>query len=248
MQARDLELNECINNVTKMLRRILGEGIELQFKFAMQSLFVHADAGMLDQVLMNLAINARDAMPNGGKLIIETSAAQFDESAKAQSPQIRPGSFICFSVSDTGTGIAPEHLSKIFDPFFTTKEIGKGTGLGLAVVHGVVQQHKGWVSVYSEVGYGTTFRIFIPRLHKEGESKSAPAVWAPVRGGSETILFVEDDAYRLPFLVWFFHMARTNTSLRLKNRVTMNNQLQQIQNWQELASKPINCPLNHPAS
>ncbi len=102
-------------------------------------------------------------------------------------------------------------LSKIFDPFFTTKEIGKGTGLGLAVVHGVVQQHKGWVSVYSEVGYGTTFRIFIPRLHKEGESKSAPAVWAPVRGGSETILFVEDDAY----LRASTHKALSNAGYRV---------------------------------
>ncbi|MEI9961047.1 MAG: ATP-binding protein [Limisphaerales bacterium] len=196
MQPRDLDLNDCINNLTKMLRRILGESIQLQFKFAMQSLFAHADAGMLDQVLMNLAINARDAMPTGGKLIIETSAVQFDKAAEAQSPQIRPGLFVCLSVSDTGTGIAPENLSRIFDPFFTTKEVGKGTGLGLAVVHGIVQQHKGWIAVYSEVGYGTTFRIFLPRVEKGDGVKSAPRVATEsIRGGSETILLVEDDAF-----------------------------------------------------
>ena len=156
MQPRDLDLNQSINDMTKMLRRTLGEDIQVQFKFAMQPLFLHADAGMMDQVLMNLAVNAHDAMPKGGQLVIETSAVEFDESVRAQSPQARPGSFVCLSVSDTGCGIPPENLPRIFEPFFTTKDIGKGTGLGLATVFGIVQQHQGWINVYSEVGRGTT--------------------------------------------------------------------------------------------
>jgi len=195
MHQLDLDLNESINNMTKMLRRTIGENIQMQFKFAMQSLFVHADAGMMDQVLMNLAVNARDAMPNGGKLIIETSPVEFDELAATQSAKIIPGSYVCLSVSDTGCGIPPENLQRIYEPFFTTKEVGKGTGLGLATVFGIVQQHQGWINVYSEVGHGTTFRIYLPRLTKMSEQKSAPAALTTMRGGSETILFVEDDAF-----------------------------------------------------
>jgi PAS domain S-box-containing protein len=141
MQPCDLDLNQSINNVANMLRRILGEDIKLQFKFSMQPLFVHADAGMMDQVLLNLAVNSRDALPKGGQLVIETSAVEFDETVVAQSAKARPGSFVCLSVSDNGCGIPPENLSRIFDPFFTTKEGGKGTGLGLATLFGIVQQH-----------------------------------------------------------------------------------------------------------
>ncbi len=195
LQLRDLDLNESINNMTKMLRRTLGEDVNMQFKFAMQPLFIHADAGMMDQVLMNLAVNARDAMPKGGRLVIETSAAEFDESVRAQSALARPGSFVCLSVSDTGCGIPAENLPRIFEPFFTTKEVGKGTGLGLATVFGIVQQHQGWINVYSEVGQGTTFRIYLPRLAKMSEQKNELPVSAPVRGGDETILLVEDDAF-----------------------------------------------------
>jgi CheY-like chemotaxis protein len=160
----------------------------------LQPLFIHADAGMLDQVLLNLAVNARDAMPGGGKIVIETTAVEFDEAAAAQSSQIRPGKFICLSVSDSGTGIAPENLSKIFDPFFTTKEVGKGTGLGLATVFGIVQEHKGWINVYSEPGQGTTFRIYLPRLGRTSDQKLVAPAMQPVGGGNETILLVEDKA------------------------------------------------------
>jgi two-component system cell cycle sensor histidine kinase/response regulator CckA len=147
----------------------------------------------MDQVLMNLAVNAHDAMPQGGQLVIETSAVEFDESVSAQSPQARPGSFVCLSVSDTGCGIPPEILPRIFEPFFTTKEIGKGTGLGLATVFGIVQQHQGWINIYSEVGRGTIFRIYLPRLAaKSGQESRQPALTA-VRGGKETILLVEDE-------------------------------------------------------
>jgi PAS domain S-box-containing protein len=193
LKPRDLDFNESINELTKMLRRVLGEDIQLQFKFAMQPLFVHADASMMDQVLMNLAVNSRDAMPKGGQLVIETSAVEFDESAASHSAQVRPGAFVCLSVSDTGCGISPENLSRIFEPFFTTKDVGKGTGLGLATVFGIVQQHKGWVNVYSEVGRGTTFRIYLPRLAKTSGQKFVPTAAEPARGGNETILFVEDE-------------------------------------------------------
>jgi two-component system cell cycle sensor histidine kinase/response regulator CckA len=193
LQLHDLDLNESINNMTQMLRRTLGEEVQMEYKFAMQSLFIHADAGMMDQVLMNLAVNSRDAMPKGGRLVIETSVVEFDESAALHSAQIRPGSFVCLSVSDIGCGIAPENLTKIFEPFFTTKDVGRGTGLGLATVFGIVQQHQGWINVYSEVGHGTTFRIYLPRLAKMSEQKIEKPVSPPMRGGDETILLVEDD-------------------------------------------------------
>jgi CheY-like chemotaxis protein len=195
LQLRDLDLNQSINNMTKMLWRILGEDIQMQFKFAMQSLFIHADAGMMDQVLMNLAVNARDAMPKGGRLIIETSTVEFDESVLGQSAHARPGSFVCLSVSDTGCGIPAENLPRIFDPFFTTKDVGKGTGLGLATVFGIVQQHQGWIHVYSEPGHGTTFRIYLPRLVKMDQQKPEQPALTSMRGGNETILLVEDDAF-----------------------------------------------------
>ena len=192
-QPRDLDLSESITNTVKMFKRILGENIQMQFKLAPQPMFVHADAGMMDQVLMNLTVNARDAMPEGGHLIIETEGVEFDEFSAEQSTQARPGSFVCLSVSDSGSGIPPEVLPKIFEPFFTTKGVGKGTGLGLATVFGIVQQHQGWVNVYSEIGHGTIFRIYLPRLVKtEGSKAEAPALTV-LRGGSETILVAEDD-------------------------------------------------------
>jgi CheY-like chemotaxis protein len=142
---------------------------------------------------MNLAVNARDAMPDGGQLVIKTSGEELDELAAAQSVQARPGSFVCLSVSDSGSGIAPEILPQIFEPFFTTKPAGKGTGLGLATVFGIVQQHQGWVNVQSEVGHGTTFRIYLPRLAGAAVVKSAPPALTALRGGQETILLAEDD-------------------------------------------------------
>jgi len=188
----DLDLNESINEMTKMLRRSMGEHIQLRCKCDAQGLCIHADAGMINQVLMNLAVNARDAMPNGGLLVIETSVEELDDFAAAQSAQARPGAFVCLSVSDTGCGIEPEVLPKIFEPFFTTKDVGKGTGLGLATVFGIVQQHQGWISVHSEVGNGTTFRVYFPRLKNAALKSSQSALTAPC-GGNETILLVEDD-------------------------------------------------------
>ena len=192
-QPSDMDLNETVASTTKMLQRMIGETIEVQLKLAPQPLFLHADAGMLDQVLMNLCVNARDAMPNGGRLIIETSGVELDELAVAQSFQARPGLFVCLSVSDNGSGIPPEILPQIFEPFFTTKVVGKGTGLGLATVFGIVQQHQGWIDVYSEVGLGTAMRIYLPRLDGNVALKTVPPVLPAMRGGQETILLAEDD-------------------------------------------------------
>jgi PAS domain S-box-containing protein len=194
LQPRDLDLSLAIANLTKMLRRTLGENIEVQLKLAAQPLFVHADPAMLDQVLMNLAVNARDAMPQGGQLAITTAGVEFDEFAAAQSPSARPGSFVCLSVADTGSGIPPEVLPKIFEPFFTTKGVGKGTGLGLATVFGIVQQHHGWLSVYTEAGQGTTFKVYLPRLVGMSNQIIAQKMLAPVPTGKETILLVEDES------------------------------------------------------
>jgi CheY-like chemotaxis protein len=142
---------------------------------------------------MNLCVNARDAMPGGGHLLIETAGVELDELAVGQSVQARAGSFVRLSVSDNGGGIPPEILPQIFEPFFTTKDVGKGTGLGLATVFGIVQQHQGWINVYSEVGHGTTFRIYLPRLTGNVVVKPAPPALAAMRGGHETILLAEDD-------------------------------------------------------
>ena len=192
-QPRDLDLNDAIATTAKMLKRMLGETIEMQVKLAAQPLFLRADAGMLDQVLMNLVVNARDAMPNGGRLIIETSGVELDGLAVAQSVQARPGPFVRLSVSDNGGGIPSDILPQIFEPFFTTKPVGKGTGLGLATVFGIVHQHQGWINVYSAVGQGTTFRIYLPRPAGNGVFRIAPPPLAAMCGGHETILLAEDD-------------------------------------------------------
>jgi PAS domain S-box-containing protein len=187
----DLDLNAVVTNITKMLQRILGEDVAMHISYAAQPLPVHADSGMLDQILLNLAVNSRDAMPAGGKIVIETSVAELDEFAASQKPNARVGRFACLSVSDNGKGIPPEVLPRIFEPFFTTKDIGKGTGLGLATVFGIVQQHNGWINAYSEVGKGTTFRVYLP-LQKEAEEVAAENT-VVAQGGNETILLVEDE-------------------------------------------------------
>jgi CheY-like chemotaxis protein len=154
---------------------------------------VLADAGMLEQVLLNLAVNSRDAMPRGGQLIVNTTVVRIADGDLGQNPDAYPGEFVCWSVSDTGTGIAPQHLPHIFEPFFTTKDVGKGTGLGLATVYGIIKQHRGWVTVASEVGKGTVFQVFLPADAGRSADTATPASDTPVRGGHETILIVEDE-------------------------------------------------------
>ena len=194
LRQNDLDLCEVVTSVSKMLGRILGGQIQMQIKCSAQPLFVHADEGMLEQVLMNLTVNARDAMPQGGQLIIETAAVSFDVNTAKQAVQVRPGAFACLSVTDTGCGIPPEVLPKIFEPFFTTKEVGKGSGLGLSAVFGIVQEHRGWINVYSETGRGTAFRIYLPLLDRSSDHIPVGAPSAAISTGEETILLVEDDA------------------------------------------------------
>jgi PAS domain S-box-containing protein len=192
-QPRDIDLSESITDMLKMLRRIVGAHIKMELKLASHPTLVHADPGMMDQIVLNLVVNARDAMPAGGRLVIETSEADFDSSEPSELSQQRAGSFVCLSVSDTGCGIPPANLSRIFEPFFTTKEVGKGTGLGLATVFGILRQHQGWVNVYSEVDIGTTFRVYLPRLGAPVSPKAPVQAPQALPDGSETILLVEDD-------------------------------------------------------
>jgi len=194
LQPRDLDLCESIAGMAKMFQRILGEDIQIRLQYAPEPLLIHADASMVDQVLMNLTLNSRDAMPSGGELVIEAAAVEMDAADMPPSAQARPGGYVCLRVSDTGCGIHPEILPRIFEPFFTTKEVGKGTGLGLATVFSIVQQHQGWIQVNSQPGQGTTFQIFLPRLPRRSTPVPAPVPEpAAMVGGTETILLVEDD-------------------------------------------------------
>lgn len=191
--AKDLNLAEIVDTTIKLLRRILGEEIALETRYSAALPPVHADPGMMEQVLMNLAINARDAMPRGGRLTVTLERIVADEKRVAAHPGVEAGAFVCLSVSDTGMGIAPAHLARIFEPFFTTKEKGEGTGLGLATVFGIVEQHGGWVEVASALGAGTTFRVYLPALEGAASASTEEIQPPPVRGGNECILLVEDD-------------------------------------------------------
>jgi signal transduction histidine kinase/ActR/RegA family two-component response regulator len=194
MQPKLLDVREVVSNLTKMLKRILGEPVALEFHPPPKIPLVHADTGMVEQVIMNLVVNARDAMPKGGTLTISVNAVEITEAYVQTHSDARVGAFVCLSVTDTGCGMDAATMTHIFEPFFTTKEVGKGTGLGLATVYGIVKQHEGWVEVSSEVGKGSTFNVFLPAGTEP--VLAAPAEAGPtaeVRGGRETILVVEDE-------------------------------------------------------
>ena len=194
MQSRIIDLNAVLANLTKMLHRLLGDDIALDSNFAEGIPPVEADVGMIDQIIMNLSVNARDAMPKGGRLTISTTAVAIDEGYVQQHPDARPGRFICLNVTDTGCGMERATLARIFEPFFTTKEVGKGTGLGLATVYGIVKQHQGWIEVNSQPGAGTTFRVYFPASDKPVDAPVEKTTRGnKVRGGNETILVVEDE-------------------------------------------------------
>jgi signal transduction histidine kinase/FixJ family two-component response regulator len=193
MQSQPLVLNDVIANLTKMLKRIIGENIHLQCSYAAGLPCIQADPGMIEQAVVNLVVNARDAMPQGGQLHINSEQITLDESDALTNPEARPGTFACLTVRDTGQGIAPQHLPHIFEPFFTTKPVGKGTGLGLATVYGITKQHKGWVEVISSPGHGATFKIFLPAISAPAPAPAEPVADAGLPGGDETILLVEDD-------------------------------------------------------
>jgi PAS domain S-box-containing protein len=193
VQFKPLDLNELAQHFSRMLERILGEQIALQLNLSPDILPIMADVGMIEQILVNLAINSRDAMTEGGKLIVETAMFEVDDRYCAAHPDARAGDFVCLTVSDSGTGMPAEIMSKIFEPFFTTKDPGKGTGLGLSTVYGIVKQHDGWLNVYSEMDRGTTFRIFFPYCSETPEISVKQLQLSRIKGGNETILLVEDD-------------------------------------------------------
>jgi PAS domain S-box-containing protein len=193
LQPQILDLNDVVTGMEKMLRRLIGEDIELVVRPDTSIATVKIDPGQLEQVLMNLCINARDAMPTGGKLTIETAAVSLDAGFAAEHIGTTPGAHVMLVVSDTGCGIAPEIEPRIFDPFFTTKQPGRGTGLGLSTVLGIVQQSGGTIWVYSAAGWGSTFKIYLP-VADAAEEPAATELRTPRAGGSETVLVVEDDA------------------------------------------------------
>jgi len=193
LQPKLLNLNEVINNMNQMLRRIIGEDIELDLRFAAELPPVHADEVMMEQVILNLAVNARDAMPGGGQLIIATDATELTAADARKNPESRPGRFVCLTVTDTGCGMDENIRASIFEPFFSTKESGKGTGLGLATVYGIVKQHEGWIVASSAVGKGSQFRIFLPAHTAVPAGGEARRPAGKVRGGTETVLIAEDE-------------------------------------------------------
>ncbi len=192
MHVHPLDLNETIGGLTKMLQRILGEHVQIQANFAPNLPRINGDTGMIEQVVMNLVINARDAMPKGGTLTLTTKMETVDQAHTERQAGAREGRFVTLLVQDSGSGIKPEILPRIFEPFFTTKDVGKGTGLGLATVYGIIEQHKGWVEVRSELGQGTAFQIFFPGS-EEPKKVETETVTAPLHPGHETVLLVEDE-------------------------------------------------------
>ena len=193
IQSRIVDLNELVQNLLKMLRRLLGENIAITFDSQTQLPAVEVDIGMIEQVLMNLAVNARDAMPKGGKLTISTGSLELgDEAAKLHSER-RPGAFVTLTVADTGVGMNEGTLKRIFEPFFTTKDVGKGTGLGLPTAHGIIKQHHGWIEVHSQPDQGSTFTVYLPVKVLPATTTELPPALSPVLGGNGTLLLVEDE-------------------------------------------------------
>ena len=193
LQPQVINLNGVVEEMGKLLPRLIGEDIELVIRGAEDLGAIRADASQMEQVIMNLAVNARDAMPNGGRLLIETSNAELDSTYNEVHPIVRQGRYILLAVSDTGTGMNAETQARIFEPFFTTKPQGKGTGLGLSTVYGVVKQSGGFIWVYSEVGRGTSFKIYLPRVDQPIERVGAGRVASEAPRGTETILLAEDE-------------------------------------------------------
>jgi two-component system, cell cycle sensor histidine kinase and response regulator CckA len=200
-RTKILDVNVVLRNLESLLPRMLGGHITLETRYCRQLPHIAADTALIEQIVMNLALNARDAMPRGGKLIIETSAIDLDLLSVRRHPDGRSGRFVCLTVADNGCGMEPALMQRIFEPFFTTKEMGKGTGLGLATVYGVVKQYQGWVEVQSEVGAGSIFKVFLP-----ASDQAAPAAVTPpaqpenIQGGRETVLLAEDEGALLELM------------------------------------------------
>jgi len=201
MEYTYLNINEIVEDLLKMLNRIIGEDIAIDTYLEPDILTVGADAGNIEQVIMNLAVNAREAMHEGGKLTITTENVTLSKEQCKAIPEARPGRYVSLSVADTGVGMDKETIQYIFEPFFSTKEPGEGTGLGLSVVYGIIKQHGGWISVYSEQGQGSTFKLYLPAVLGKPEAKTKETILAEeLRGGGERILLVEDDGRVREFL------------------------------------------------
>ena len=202
-----LDLNGIVSHMDKMLRRLIGEDIQLSLKLDAALHQINADASQMEQVIMNLVINARDAMPKGGQIVIETQNVELDKYFAISHPEVIPGQYLMLAVSDTGSGIGPEDQARVFEPFFTTKEKGKGTGLGLATVYGIVKQSGGYIYLYSELGIGTTFKVYMPTSKAaENQSEKTGDTSQYLSKNKETILLVEDE-----------DSVRTLTQMILKN-------------------------------
>ncbi len=200
MEFKPINLNETVENMLKMIKRLIGETVKVETVLVKNAWNVEADEGNIEQVIINLIINSRDAMPAGGTVTIRTENIELSESDSLTIHHGKPGRYLRLSIEDTGQGIPAELLGKIFDPFFTTKEAGKGTGLGLSVVYGIVKKHKGWINVYSEVGRGTIFKIYLPITDKAvAEKNEPPKNIMPHKGQGERILIVEDNLEVLKF-------------------------------------------------
>jgi two-component system cell cycle sensor histidine kinase/response regulator CckA len=193
LEPKVLDINALITNLEKMLRRLISEDVKLIAVLDPSIGSMLADAGQLEQIIVNLSVNARDAMPDGGTLTIETANVELDEQYAREHLTVRPGPYVMIAVTDTGNGMGPETQSRIFEPFFTTKGPGKGTGLGLATVYGIVKQSGGSIWIYSEIGRGTTFKIYFPRVQEAVPEKKLPAPGERSNRGSETVLLVEDE-------------------------------------------------------
>ena len=193
LELKVVDVNSIVTDMERLLCPLIGEGIHLQTKLANDLGRTRADAGQIEQVIMNLVVNSKDAMPDGGKITIQTANVIFNDEFRPEYSYIRPGAYVSLSVSDTGHGMDKETQARIFEPFFTTKEKGKGTGLGLSTVYGIIKQSGGYVLVQSEPGQGTTFRIYLPRVEEVAETPSQLAVGEAKNSGTETILLVEDE-------------------------------------------------------
>jgi CheY-like chemotaxis protein len=192
LELKNIEPNQLVADLVKLVRPLIGATISIEVRLDEQAGVIHADAAQFQQLMMNLCINARDAMPDGGTLLIRSEDVQLTERYCELHPDVRPGRYLALTVSDTGTGMPADVVEHIFEPFFTTKGVGKGTGLGLSMVYGVVQQHGGAIRVYSEVGQGTTFKIYLPTADRAAAAETADAE-PEGRGGCETILVADDE-------------------------------------------------------
>lgn len=193
LEMRIVDVNNVVTGFEKLLRRLIGEDIQLNLALTPEPLIAKADSAQLEQVLMNLAVNARDAMPDGGTLTIETAVVELDDAYTEKKPGVPPGSYVMIGVSDTGCGIDKGAMDQIFEPFFTTKGRDKGTGLGLATSYGIVKQHGGNICVYSEPNEGTIFKIYLPLHNRKAEAETLPEKRQTTAPGSATVLIVEDD-------------------------------------------------------